>query len=1642
MSPKDGFRLLTFGFVIGVYALFCSPSESHAQQARGLFFSVFGENAPSERGDNNHVQVIYFDIPASETRPIYLRIFDAEVGGYLDERHGQFNSKTRYVLLGGSSASRVYGGSTEVQSSPYLNHDFSDTDIIHDRTFGVEPRYDGRYFVLGDLPLEQGFETIDGYRRFAFFALGIEGNDGNFFDFVLSYDPNDKIEPENYRMFTYNMTLRIPNSSSFKGQIRVPVQNRERLHIATFSLNNEPIAIHIPFQEPQEIASSPAGEWRINTIDIPNPATIESIGFNFLGSNYNNTFSFMVLDEQNAPIAIPLPILDYEPVAEPVLSFETGYAPDDCHVVSLEKLLINGENFRERQTFWVFDEDTLQESSVQKRIDEKGYHSFSLNVRGLFQGERQTITIRDSVFINTPPTAWAGGDRRFVAGRSMAFDGTVSEDPDGRITKYLWDFGDGNTATGARVDHIYTRAGEYTVTLRVIDNSNSPCSEATATAIVRVNLPPIARFTTPDAVQLDEVFMLDASESNDPDGEITEYRWEIGDTILDGAIVEYTATSERNIPVKLTVTDDAYTFNSSTSTSKTIRVNRRPIANAGADKHVSPNRPATFVGNQSRDLDGRIVKYEWLFPEDIIVEGATVQQGIAEPGDHVVYLRVTDNDGGVGIDSMNVRVNFPPIPVIAGNRILNDGRAVLSASESNDPDGTIISYEWNMGDGRRIVGTEAVHTYRRPGTYTVQLTIVDDSGTFSSVQSTRTTVVVNQLPIARITSPTIAAPEQTLAFDGSRSSDPDGDIIRYVWDFGDGNALEGKTASHAYEAPGTYQVQLAVFDDVDLPESVGYAYTEIVVKPAPILTANYPTRVAPGTSFEVDLSDSHAPESTIKSYYWYINGSWRAGEANRNFLMEGANPMQVRFAVENAAGLPNSRVEGETTIYPNKQPIIAGIVDISTHQNTVYLDASASSDLDNDKLLFTWDFGDGKTGEGPVIVHTYEEGGQYQVRLTVDDQQNLENSTASTSINVHINRNPRLVVSLPEVVCKSAPFAFDASESFDPDGNTLSFSWDFGNNEMRTSARGEFSYADVGTFSVTVTSDDGRSLPNSVTKHTQTIKVVGAPIAVAGENINACITEAVVFDGSSSSIKEGEIKRYLWVFGDGFEAEGVRVSHRFARAGTYAVSLTVECEMLANCENTDTDEITVTIIEPARAQFSNPATTFEGRELSLDPSNSIVENHEIRTIRWEIGDSERITWSFNEASHNWVGTSSVRGDLGTLPDQTAQGRLPITTISPSAGTYTISLHVETNSISTCNTASVTREIVVIPEPQIQIASVGVLSPNESARFTVEGSESDLGAIRNAIWDFDGERKTGLEAIMQWSEPGTYSVRFMASAIESGDSAREVLFAETEIRVNMPPVAVINGPSLLVRGETATYSALESFDADGEISEYNWYVVNGTRSDDAEFTYQFTTAGKYVVTLVVRDNDNLANSRTSVTKEVEVVDAETLQSSLPATVCVMETLNLNDLLSITESRFAMLDVLLDERKLSFAESSALQFTDVGTYTLLVRQASGNTLLREDLRVIDAPFVGGTVPERILLGGTDDSVLFDASESVIKNGARTRIFWDFGDGTTAVGQSVRHEYRRPGTYTVQLSAQVPHQLNCNRTTRTYTVQVVRE
>ena len=110
------------------------------------------------------------------------------------------------------------------------------------------------------------------------------------------------------------------------------------------------------------------------------------------------------------------------------------------------------------------------------------------------------------------------------------------------------------------------------------------------------------------------------------------------------------------------------------------------------------------------------------------------------------------------------------------------------------------------------MGANVSHTYSAPGSYTVELQVLYSIG--FSVACTATQKV-NQVPSCAVSSlfPTVTA-GGVAGFDGSASFDPDGTIVDYAWDFGDGTSVSGpSTIPHVYAAPGTYTVTLTVTDD-------------------------------------------------------------------------------------------------------------------------------------------------------------------------------------------------------------------------------------------------------------------------------------------------------------------------------------------------------------------------------------------------------------------------------------------------------------------------------------------------------------------------------------------------------------------------------------------------------------------------------------------------------------------------------------------------------------------------------------------------------------------------------------------------------------------------------------------------------------
>jgi len=190
----------------------------------------------------------------------------------------------------------------------------------------------------------------------------------------------------------------------------------------------------------------------------------------------------------------------------------------------------------------------------------------------------------------------------------------------------------------------------------------------------------------------------------------------------------------------------------------------------------------------------------------------------------------------------------------------------FNASDSYDPDGSIISYFWDFGDGTNATGVTANHTYIDDGVYTVTLTVTDNRGASASAKATK--MVLNRPLIASFTESAEAVyTGEFITFNASDSYDPDGSIVSYFWDFGDGTNATGVTTSHAYANDGTYTVTLTVTDNDGATNSANAVKTVLNRPPVASFTENA-TTVLTGEFIHFDASASYDLDGSIVSYFW------------------------------------------------------------------------------------------------------------------------------------------------------------------------------------------------------------------------------------------------------------------------------------------------------------------------------------------------------------------------------------------------------------------------------------------------------------------------------------------------------------------------------------------------------------------------------------------------------------------------------------------------------------------------------------------------------------------------------------------------------------------------------------------------------
>ncbi len=278
----------------------------------------------------------------------------------------------------------------------------------------------------------------------------------------------------------------------------------------------------------------------------------------------------------------------------------------------------------------------------------------------------------------------------------------------------------------------------------------------------------------------------------------------------------------------LNVTINELTSASQSFTASPITVGKPPVGSVIANVSVSTDFgevPLTVDFDASAS-EGNNLTYEWHFgdedsPDTISATGVTASHTYTAEGDYIAVLTVTD-DAGMSQQAEVEIVVVPPDPnpepeteaVISNSgTIVNFTSDVVEFSAYGSQGAYPLQYHWDFGDGTNYTSDEPVadHIYANPGDYTVELTVIDDSGNTSTAEFVTTVLpLMDDMPSIRSD-----IGQLSVTFDAI-SSNPN---LDFRWDFGDGNSTVGPVVSHQYEDLGTYLINLQVMDlRVDPPK--------------------------------------------------------------------------------------------------------------------------------------------------------------------------------------------------------------------------------------------------------------------------------------------------------------------------------------------------------------------------------------------------------------------------------------------------------------------------------------------------------------------------------------------------------------------------------------------------------------------------------------------------------------------------------------------------------------------------------------------------------------------------------------------------------------------------------------------------------
>ena len=570
----------------------------------------------------------------------------------------------------------------------------------------------------------------------------------------------------------------------------------------------------------------------------------------------------------------------------------------------------------------------------------------------------------------------------------------------------------------------------------------------------------------------------DYSDNSGDIGLVTEYSVELPD---DGQIYYFAVTAVDTSGLESDYSNEVNTGDQTMS----------PVANAGIDQNVGEGQQVYLDGSDSVDPDGTIVSWQWVQTGGTQVtldNPSTVAPSFSAPyvnpeGETLTFkLTVTDSQGLESTDTCVVNVawiNEPPVASAGADQNIEEGQQVyLDGSDSVDPDGAIVSWQWVQTGGTQVTlnnPSTATPSFSAPyvnpegETLTFKLTVTDSQGLESTDTCIVNVVWINEPPVANAGADQNTEEGQQVVLDGSASVDPDGNIISWEWiqtggsqvTINNDSSMQPEFTSPFVDSEGeTLTFKLTVTDSGGLQSTDTCVVNVQWINDPPVANAGADQNVDEGVQVVLNGSGSSDPDGSISAWHWTQTAGTPVDLSNHTtahpgftspFVAPDGETLIFELTVTDAQGLDSTDTCIVNVVWVNDPPAANAGADQNVEEgDQVILDSSNSIDTDGSIVAWKWI----QTGGIPVLLNNAEtmqpefsapsvgpDGASLTFELTVTDAQGLK-STDFCIVNVlWVNDPPAADAGTDQSVTSGESVALDGSGSTDPDGNISSYQW-------------------------------------------------------------------------------------------------------------------------------------------------------------------------------------------------------------------------------------------------------------------------------------------------------------------------------------------------------------------------------------------------------------------------------------------------------------------------------------------------------------------------------------------------------------------------------------------------------------------------